>query len=143
MTGHRGYSNPQGGWVDAAKATGALIKLTSELGGKVVPGAEVSEWVMEDGDVKGVKCLDGRVFKGDKIIIASGAWTQGLMKELMPEGLLTSCGITVAAFRLSEEECDRYKDIPVIMGWGQTKFYSMPVSKSCTSNDQANDIADS
>lgn len=128
MKGHRGYSNPQGGWVDAAKATGYLINLTSELGGKVVPGAEVGEWVMEDGDVKGVQCKDGRELKGDKVIIASGAWTQGLMKDLIPEGLLTSCGITVAAFKLSEEEYERYKDIPVIMGWGGTKFYSMPVS---------------
>lgn len=105
-----------------------LIRLAAELGGEVVPAAEAVELIIGDGDVKGVRCKNGRQFKGDKVIVSAGAWTAGLLKGLLPEGLITSTGIMVAAFKLSEEEYERYKDIPVIMGFDETGFYSMPVS---------------
>lgn len=113
--------------MDAAKATGYLIKQTTELGGTVIPGAEAEGFILDNGDVWGVITTDGKELKADKTIVSAGAWTDGLMRGILPEGLITNSAITVAAFKLSEEEYERYKDIPVIMGWDETAFYSMPV----------------
>ncbi|WVQ81936.1 hypothetical protein IAT38_004063 [Cryptococcus sp. DSM 104549] len=130
----RGYHNPTGGWADASKAVEKLYVDLKALGGKLVPGVEFSELVFtEDGkDVKGVKSADGRTFEADKVIVALGSWTPShpALGGLLPQGLITATGQTVAAVQLSPEDQKRYADIPVSMHFDGSAYYSFPPNES-------------
>lgn len=89
----------------------------------------------EDGDVRGVRCADGREFFADKFVFALGSWTGGhpALKGLFPPGLLVPTGQTVAAVQLTKEEQEQYKDMPTISNLDGTGYYSFPVSHpSCS-----------
>ena len=130
----RGYYNGWGGWANASKAVQKLYADLRNLGGKLVPGAELATLIYtEDGsDVVGVKCVDGREFRGDKVVLALGSWTPShpAVDGMMPEGLITATGQTVAAIQLSPEDHKRYANIPVSMHHDGSSYYSFPVSLS-------------
>lgn len=128
----RGYANPVGGWAWAAKAVERLYEQLLQLGGELVPSAEMSELIYENGDVVGAKTLDGREFRADKTIVALGSWTPShpALKGLLKEGLIVATGQTIAAVQLDEEERELYKDIPVTFNFDGSGFYSFPVSLS-------------
>ena len=46
---------------------------------------------------------------------------------MMPEGLITATGQTVAAIQLSPEDHKRYAKIPVSMHHDGSSYYSFPV----------------
>lgn len=107
-----------------------------ELGGKIVPGASLSALLYgDDGkDVRGVRTEDGKEFYADKVIIATGSWTPSIpaLKGLLPSGLVTATGQTIACIQLTEELRKKYEHIPVTMNLGGSGsgggFYSFPVS---------------
>lgn len=128
----KSFHNPQGGWVHASGAINKLYKEINQLGGKLVPGAEVESLILADDgkDVRGVRCVDGREFLADKIIMALGSWTGGhpALKGVFPPNLLVPTGQTIAAVQLNEEERERYKDMPTIANLEGSGYYSFPVS---------------
>lgn len=129
----KSFHNPQGGWAHASGAINKLYGEIKELGGKLVPGAELKSLILtEDGkDVRGVRCTDGREFFGDKVIVALGSWTGGhpALKGIFPPNLLVPTGQTVAAVQLTEEEREQYKDIPTIANLEGSGYYAFPVSQ--------------
>lgn len=130
----RGYHNPVGGWANASAAVNKLYEWLRELGGELVPTADMSEllYTTDGRDVRGVKCADGREFTADKVIIALGSWTAShpALRGLMPQGLIVATGQTVAAIQLSPEDAKRYAKIPVSMHHDGSGYYSFPVSGS-------------
>jgi sarcosine oxidase/L-pipecolate oxidase len=126
----RSYWNPVGGWAHAAKAVEKLYEGIVPLGGKIVPGAELSELIVEGNNVKGVCTTDGRRFLADKVIVCTGSWTAAhpALSELIPQGLITATGQTICAVQLDDGEVERYKDIPVTFNFDGSGFYSFPVS---------------
>lgn len=136
--GRVGYYNPVGGWANAALGVKRLHERILALGGEIVPSAEVVQLLHEggkggsaadgNGDVSGVKCADGREFRGDKVVLAMGSWTGSFMKDLLPQQMLVATGLGLGAFQLSKDEVERYKDVPVIMAWDGSGFYCFPVS---------------
>ena len=129
----RGYHNPVGGWVHASKAVEKLYEFLAELGGEIVPGAEMTELVLEDDgrDVRGVRCKDGREFYADKVIVALGSWTPShpALKKIVPQDLIVATGQAICAVQLSPEDAQRYAKIPVTMNFDGSGFYSFPVSR--------------
>lgn len=132
--GVRGYYNAWGGWANASKAVEKLYTDLKALGGNLVPGAELSEllYTKDKTDVVGVKCVDGREFKADKVVLAMGSWSPShpALKGMMPEGLVTATGQAIAAVQLDKEEAEIYKDIPVSMHPDGSAYYSFPVGRT-------------
>ncbi|ORY84108.1 FAD dependent oxidoreductase [Leucosporidium creatinivorum] len=128
------YHNPTGGWAEAGRAVEKLLERIKELGGKIVPGASLAALLYTDDgkDVRGVRTQDGKEFLADKVIIATGSWTPSIpaLKGLLPSGLITATGQTIACIQLTEELRKKYEHIPVTMNLGGSGsgggFYSFP-----------------
>lgn len=132
----KAYFNPSGGWVHASGAMSVVYDDIKRLGGTLVPGAELASLIIENGDVRGVRCADGREFHGDKVILALGSWTGGhpALKGVVPEGLMVPTGQTIAAVQLSKDEYERYKDLRVVSFLDGSGFYCFPVSPGTLSH---------
>lgn len=79
----RAYFNPEVGWVDAKQATGAFLDDALKRGIRRVKGrVEELVWSEKMGKVEGVRLQDGRIFTADKIVLAAGAWTSGLLSPI-------------------------------------------------------------
>jgi sarcosine oxidase / L-pipecolate oxidase len=121
---NKAYTNSSAGWVDASSAVAALMHEAVKAGVKQEVG-EVTELVSEGDKLTGVRTADGRTFKGDQTILATGAWTPYLMESLEQnlnisaedriERQIKAAGVCVAAFKLSEEEARHYSQMPVLI----------------------------
>ena len=102
------------GWVHARKAMESVAREAKRLGVAFVSGEEAGkavELITEDGDVKGVKTKDGRVRRAQKTILCAGANAAGLLKfhnQLLPKAW------TLAHIKMTPEEVELYKDLPVL-----------------------------
>ncbi|KAF1972270.1 nucleotide-binding domain-containing protein [Bimuria novae-zelandiae CBS 107.79] len=119
-----GYLNRHGGWVDAGAALAAMMEDAVSRGVRYKTG-DVETLILGENGVKGVQTKDGRVYKADKILLATGAWTSQLLSQT--EGILnigerdrvekqvTAAGVCVVYYKLNEEEYEFLKDLPVII----------------------------
>lgn len=129
--GH-GYFNPEAGWVDAASATKAYLRVAESRGVKRVTG-EVEELLLcEDGTgLSGVRLQDGTVLKAGKVVIAAGAWTSSLLSPLEDklriadrdrvERQVTAVGRLSAYYELSKDESKHMMDtkLPIVVIGGE------------------------
>ncbi|EXJ63561.1 uncharacterized protein A1O5_11322 [Cladophialophora psammophila CBS 110553] len=120
----KAYTNSSAGWADASAAVAAMMNEAVKAGVKYKVG-EVKE-LLSDGDkLTGVRTADGRTFTGEKIVLATGAWTPWLMAPLEETMALSqehsiqrqiqAAGVCVAAFHVSEEEARHYSQMPVLI----------------------------
>ena len=77
-----GFLNADGGWADAEGGVARAMELVQELGGKFVPGKEVSKLKKSGSITKGVSCKDGTEYSADLVILATGSWTASAFPEL-------------------------------------------------------------
>jgi sarcosine oxidase/L-pipecolate oxidase len=120
----KAYTNSSAGWADASGAVAALMHEAVKAGVKHEVG-EVTELLSDGEHLVGVRTADGRVFSGQKIVLATGAWTPYLMASFEPKMNLSpddsiqqqirAAGVCVAAFRLSEAEAEHYSQMPVLI----------------------------
>ena len=120
----KAYTNSSAGWADASSAVQAMMKETIKNGVTYRTG-EVDELVVEAERMTGVKTTDGQTFTGEKILLATGAWTPWLMADLeatmnIPEEesinkQIRTAGVCVAAFMLSDSEAKHYDRMPVLI----------------------------
>ncbi|KDQ20053.1 hypothetical protein BOTBODRAFT_27475 [Botryobasidium botryosum FD-172 SS1] len=122
------YVNLDGGWSNATKGVTKLMAKVRALGGHVKGGKELASLLYDDnGEVSGVKLVDGQEIKPDIIIVATGAWTPSLFHDI-DMGLtdrLTATGQCLATVRLNDEQAERHKDCPVLLDWS-SGFYVFP-----------------
>ncbi|KAJ9647414.1 hypothetical protein H2204_000043 [Knufia peltigerae] len=138
----KAYTNSSAGWADASSAVEAMMAEAAEAGVHHEVGEVVELVVADDVDrrqkLEGVRTADGRRFTGDKILLATGAWTPWLMSPLEKtlhvaeqDGIrrqIQAAGVCVAAFELSDDaEAERYSRMPVLI-YG-SKGEVMPPSK--------------
>ncbi|KAF3006911.1 hypothetical protein E8E13_011192 [Curvularia kusanoi] len=139
----KGYFNPEAGWVDAASATKAYLRIAESRGVNRVTG-EVDELLTRDDGkgLAGVKLHDGTVLKAEKVVIAAGAWTSSLLTPLEDklniaeqhwvEKQVKAVGRVSAYYDLSEEEARHMMDtkLPVIVIGGEVDiippYYHQP-----------------
>ncbi|KAA8643337.1 hypothetical protein EYZ11_000916 [Aspergillus tanneri] len=122
------YFNASAGWVDAGRALQILAQEAIKLGVKYQT-AEVRRILLGNGRVQGVETETGGVYKTDKVLLATGAWTSQLMSPVEDElGLsdvervesqVSATGVSVAHFQLSEAEKVTYAQLPVLVYGGQ------------------------
>ncbi|KIW17379.1 hypothetical protein PV08_04573 [Exophiala spinifera] len=147
----KAYTNSSAGWADASSAVEAM------MAGAVQAGVhyEVGEAVELVADVdrrrlSGVRTADGRFFTGDRILLATGAWTPWLMSPLekalhIPEEdsihrQIQAAGVCVAAFQLSEAEAEHYSCMPVLI-YGSKGEVMPPTAATTTTTANDDDKA--
>lgn len=117
------YGNPDAGWCDAAAATAAMMHEAVGRGVRYVTG-DVARLVPGKGaTIEAVETADGRRFSGDKVLLATGAWTSSLMSGLedalgIPdehrvERQAVAAGVAVAHYKLDDAEQAALKEMPV------------------------------
>lgn len=142
----KGYFNPEAGWVDAASATKAYLRIAESRGAKRVTG-EVDELLLRDNGegLAGVRLHDGTIFKADKVVLAAGAWTSSLLSPLEDilkiadrdciERQVTAVGRLSAYYDLNEEEAKHMMEtkLPVVVIGGEVDiippYYHLPALK--------------
>ena len=123
------YFNPSVAWVDAGKAVEIMAAEAVKLGVhyEVGEAAKVLLDYKKEG-VKGIETQGGRVYRGKKVVLATGAWTSFLMSSVedelnLPddkrvESQIRAAGVVVTHFQLSPEEKAVYDQMPVFI-YGQ------------------------
>ncbi|RAL13307.1 NAD(P)/FAD-dependent oxidoreductase [Aspergillus homomorphus CBS 101889] len=122
------YFNPSAGWADAGKALQILTHEAVQRGVRFKTG-EARRITRDNGGSLGVKTADGTVYRADKVVLATGAWTSQLMSSIedeleLPdvnrvERQITAAGVCVSHFRLTPAEQERYAQLPVFVYGGQ------------------------
>jgi sarcosine oxidase/L-pipecolate oxidase len=142
----KGYFNPEAGWVDAASATKAYLRIAESRGAKRITG-EVEELLLRD-DGKGsagVRLQDGTVLEADSVVIAAGAWTSSLLSPLEDklkiadkdrvERQVTAVGRLSAYYDLSQAEAKHMMDtrLPIVVIGSEVDiippYYHLPALK--------------
>jgi sarcosine oxidase/L-pipecolate oxidase len=119
-----GYWSPEAGWADAGAAVAAMMKSAVDKGVKYVCG-DVESLVLGGKGVRGVKLKDGEVFEADTVLLCTGAWTSALMSAVEDElGIeenarvekqAMAAGVCCAHFRLTDEEMEGLRDMPIVI----------------------------
>ncbi|PRP81486.1 sarcosine oxidase [Planoprotostelium fungivorum] len=110
-----GYVNWSSGWADAEASTLLFVKRAIAMKNVRFIQAQVAhllyENTREDSKVLGVQSADGRKLKADLTILACGAWTAQITDLT---GHCLSTGQVLAYFKVTPEEEEKYKNMPII-----------------------------
>ncbi|KAL2811776.1 FAD dependent oxidoreductase [Aspergillus granulosus] len=120
------YFNQSAGWADAGRALGIMLDEAIKLGVRYETGEAKRVVFSEDGGgVQGVETEAGEIFRADRVLLATGAWTSKLMSSLedeldIPEAhrlerQVSAAGVCVAHFQLSDAERELYSKLPVLV----------------------------
>ena len=131
------YFNPEAGWADADRAVAALLKDAVSRGVRYIQG-EAAQLVLGDHNnkgVEGVKLADGSIVTADKVVLATGAWTNLLMSKTEAElnieenrsieQQIKATGVSVAHFALDEKEVEFFSHVPVVV-YGGNGMLTLP-----------------
>lgn len=116
------YANLSAGWADARRAIVALGLQCKQRGVSFSCGPQwaVSSLRTTDGGKKitAVETTGGKVVHGDLFILATGAWTSGIVPMY---NSVISTGQVLGFVKLTDQEVDKYKDLPICInlssGW--------------------------
>ncbi|WP_412553436.1 NAD(P)/FAD-dependent oxidoreductase [Shimia sp. MIT1388] len=101
-----------GGWINPRAHVAAEIASGIAKGVTLVRDEVVQ--VLEGSDGVTVRCAGGEVLRGDKVVVASGAFSKasGLLPEPVP---LKAYARTIAFVEIDEIEANRLKDMPSVV----------------------------
>lgn len=113
--GWKGWFNKTGaGWIHARKAMVSAFTEAKRLGVGFVTGSpqgNVISLVYENGDVIGAKTEDGIVHRAQHTILAAGAGSDRLLDF---KNQLRPTAWTLCHIRMTPEEAQRYRNLPVL-----------------------------
>lgn len=117
LKGRAAAHNPGGGWANAAGAMRFLAESCERAGVKIITGEEgiVTE-ILQDGEdkrVTGVKTSSGDVYSASRVVLATGAWTNGLLEGF--EHAMSGSGQPVGFIQLTKEEAKSLDPSPVMI----------------------------
>lgn len=76
--------------------------------------------------VIGIKTIDGKLHHGDRVILATGSWTPGIIDM---QGHAIASGQVVIQFKLSNQQIEELHNMPVWSGdVSNTGYYGFPVN---------------
>lgn len=123
--GFEGFYNTSAGWADAGVAMAGLRDRCIRAGVNFVTGPHGQVTSLEkglDGNIRAVRTVAGGQIHGDKFILATGAWTAGLIPAW--NSMIATAQI-VGFIRLTPNEVRALKDLPIIFNLS-TGFFSFP-----------------
>jgi len=74
----------QGGYVESGRVVAALVRLAQAKGVMLYPDQTADASITEDHQVRGVRTRAGNTFLADQVVVASGASTALLVRDLAP-----------------------------------------------------------
>ncbi|OLN85979.1 L-pipecolate oxidase 8 [Colletotrichum chlorophyti] len=118
--------NTAGGWADAAAAIRALAGRCTLAGVAFVTGAHGAVVSLErDGArVVGVRTAAGTRLSADRVVLATGAWTNRLVPGI--GHAVSASGQPVGFIQLSAAEAERLKPMPVMVNMSTGVFCFPP-----------------
>lgn len=126
--GFYGYTNAQAGWADACKAISQLRDDCIDLGVSFISGRAGTAVKFEansEGQISAVRSLAGTQVEGDHFILAAGSWASSLAPF---HGSVLSTAQVVGYMRLSDEEIEKLKDLPIYINFS-TGWFNFPPHK--------------
>ncbi|KAF6796934.1 hypothetical protein CSOJ01_13103 [Colletotrichum sojae] len=125
VNGLQAMINHTGGWADAKGAIVQLASQCSELGVQFIVGARgtVTSLKFEKDRVVGVEVLEGPPVLGEKVILATGAWTNRIVPVTHAS---SASGQPVGFVQITDEEAERLKDMPVMINLSTGVFIFPP-----------------
>ncbi|HEX7735646.1 MAG TPA: FAD-dependent oxidoreductase [Ktedonobacteraceae bacterium] len=79
-----GFFHDQGGYVESGRVVAALVRQAQAKGVSLYPAQTASALIEEGQQVRGVSTREGAAFYADHVVVASGAWTSLLVRDLAP-----------------------------------------------------------
>ena len=126
-----GYCNRNAGWADAAKGIALFRDLCIERGVSFISGAQGTVTGFEKdektGRIVAVRTQSGDRVQGKDFILAAGAWSSTLVP--MYNSTLAT-GQVLAFLKLSPEESQRLKDLPIYINFDSGWFCFPPHEES-------------
>ena len=120
-----GYLNPTGGWAASGKTIAWLAQQARRAGVQVFENCAFDRLIEDSSHVVGVRAKDGREFRADLTLLATGAWTPTLLPELSE--VMWATGQPVLHFRVANPAAWQAPRFPV---WaadiGRTGWYGFP-----------------
>lgn len=120
-----GYLNPSGGWAESGKTVAWLAVKARREGVQVFENCAFDRLLDKESRVVGVRAKDGREFRADLTLLATGAWTPTLLPEL--SDVMWATGQPVLHFRVANPTEWQAPRFPV---WaadiGRTGWYGFP-----------------
>lgn len=120
-----GYFNPSGGWAESGKVVAWLARKARRDGVLVFESCAFDRLLENGSRVVGVRAKDGREFRADLTLLATGAWTPTLLPEL--SDVMWATGQPVLHFRVANPQEWQAPRFPV---WaadiGRTGWYGFP-----------------
>lgn len=120
-----GYLNPHGGWAASGKVVAWLATKARREGVHVFENCAFDRLLENGSRVIGVRAKDGREFRADLTLLATGAWTPTLLPEL--SDVMWATGQPVLHFRVANPAEWQAPRFPV---WaadiGRTGWYGFP-----------------
>lgn len=110
FSGLQACINRKGGWADARGAIAQLASECSRLGVHFIAGSRgtATSLKLDGGRAVGVNVLEGPPVLGERIILATGAWTN----RFVPIAHASSAsGQPVGLIQLAEDEAERLRDM--------------------------------
>lgn len=113
LTRKGGFKKDGAGWVFARGALVATFEEAKRLGAKFItgPAGDVQKLIVQGGDVVGAETSDGTKHFASTTILTAGAQAPKLLdlkKQLRPTAW------TLAHIKMTKEECELYKNLPVL-----------------------------
>jgi sarcosine oxidase/L-pipecolate oxidase len=143
------YWNPDGGWAEAGRALERVVEAAVAKGTEFVTGRVLEIMLAENDDkVSGVRLVDGRELKADKVVLATGAWTPQLMWKIEEKlgicemdrvkSQVSAAGVAVASLKLEKAEAKllEEKSMPVIV-YGANGEIIPPTAEKGIGSDEA------
>ncbi|WYZ41553.1 hypothetical protein EsH8_V_000448 [Colletotrichum jinshuiense] len=118
--------NTAGGWADAAGAIGALAGKCTLAGVSFVTGSHGTVVGLERSGkrVTGVRTAAGTTLSADRVVLATGAWTNRLVPGL--GHAVAASGQPVGFIQLTPEEARRLQPMPVMINMSTGVFCFPP-----------------
>lgn len=123
--GFEGYFNENAGWADAAKAIARLRNDCLMAGVSIIGGRAGTVVGTKDsnGSLTAVEMLTGDLVEADLFIFATGAWSDGILN--MKSNVISSAQC-VAYLRLTDQEMQKYRELPIVINLGSGFFIFPP-----------------
>jgi len=123
-----GHFNPRGGWAKSTSTVAWLVEKAAEEGVSLQQNNGMTGLLEHSGQVEGIITQDGTEHRSDLVIIATGAWTPGLLPWMAQT--LRSVAQPVYHFQLADPTAYQGKQFPQ---WGanvsETGWYGFPAQQ--------------
>jgi len=91
-SGYKIIHEPESGFIRPEAAVGAYLRCAKHFGATVIAGERVLDWQQEGEGV--VVRTTTETYRAEKLILAAGAWTGGLLKPFLPKLKVTRQVVT-------------------------------------------------